>query len=71
MKHNCLICIYVYGYEIVGPFTSEKELIAYTDLWEAREDRTGSRRWQSLYLADPYVKPNVFNPSHTVKIATR
>ena len=69
MKPNCIICIYDYGYEIVWPFASEKELIAYIDLWESREVRT--RRWQSLYLADPYVKPNVFNPSHAVKIATR
>lgn len=55
MDHNCIICMSDAGYTIVGPFTSENELVAYGRRWQ--EERGDDPRWQSIHLVDPAAAP--------------
>lgn len=57
---NFIICMRDDGYEIVGPFGSHDELIAYGERWQ--DEHGDDPRWQSLYLADPHAAPVVVGP---------
>jgi hypothetical protein len=60
MQHNCIICISDDHYQIVGPFASRADLVAYGCKWQAEND--DDPRWQSIYLADPNAPPIVVAP---------
>jgi hypothetical protein len=60
-KHNYIICIYDDHYELRGPFRSQRTLEAAGEKWQ-REN--GDRpTWQSVYLADPTIRPTIISPS--------
>lgn len=55
MTENCIICMYDDRYEIVGPFDSVDEIVAYGERWQKEN---GDRpTWQALYLAEPDAMP--------------
>ncbi len=58
--HNCIICMQDDGYEIIGPFASRLDLIAYGERWQ--DEHNDDPRWQSVHLADPHAMPVVVTP---------
>ena len=69
MDCNYIIRIRDTAYDIVGPFSTQKELAE----WGAKNqaDSDDDPRWQSIYLADPHHPPRVQSPDESAPWPTR
>jgi hypothetical protein len=61
MDDNFIIRMRDTAYDLVGPFSSQAQLVAWGEANQAASE--DDPRWQSIYLADPGAVPRVSAPA--------